>query len=258
MDLQNAIKIIRKYLVIHDQPLKAYQLMEALNIPELDDLKNKSYGMVRHFYSQKEHVKAYDIPVPDCELIEPEECAINPQNRYARYAWFMEDTKDVKSMIDLGCYVGSLVIASSRRGAKAVGVDLTTGSINVAKSRAKKLGKDCNFYVADVTKFDKGTYDAVVSFEVFEHVLDPQQYIDHLASLTNDGAWVYITTPDGAYGNGQGNLDMGWEWQEGNGTRGHLRTFNQKIMRQLLNNYEVARLSKEPDGLLWIKYRRKI
>lgn len=260
MDLPTAIKIIRKELIIKDQPLKAYRLLEAVNLPELEEEKHKSYMMCRHYFEPEEHIKAYDIPVPDAGLIEPEDVFKNPGSRYVRYGWITDEIAQFKpkSFIDLGCYVGSLVLYAAFKGIKSTGVDLTRGSIDIAKQRALSNGINADFIQHDVTTFKDGTYDMVVSFEVFEHVLDPQAYIHHLASLTNPGGWVYITTPDGPYQNGLGNLTMkgGWEWHEGDGCRGHLYVFNQKIMQDLLKGYEVSRLTSERDGLLWIKYRK--
>jgi hypothetical protein len=99
-----------------------------------------------------------------------------------------------------------------------------------------------------------------MSFEVFEHVPDPVAYLESLANLTTPKGWVHITTPDGPFLNGKGNIEMegGWEWKEGDGCRGHLYVFNRKLMKDLLKDDEVGRLSSEPDGLLWIKYRKKV
>lgn len=260
MNLIDAVKIIRKELTIKDEPLKGFRLLEALNIPELEDLKHKSYMMVRHYFKPEEHVKAYDIPVPDAVYIEPEQVIDNPGARYARYGWIVDELEvnKPKTYIDLGCYVGSLPCYAATKGIISTGVDLTRGSLDVAKQRALKRGLDVNFVQHDVTTFNEGKYDMVSSFEVFEHVINPQQYIHHLASLTNAGGWVYITTPDGPFGNGEGNLNMkgGWEWKEGDGCRGHLYCFNKKIMQELLKDYEIGRLTSEPDGLIWIKYRK--
>lgn len=260
MDLPTAIRIMRKELVIKDQPLKAYNLLKAVNLPELEPELKRSYGMVRHYFEPTEHVKAYDCPVPDAHLIEPEECIYDPGQRYPRYGWVCEEAKlnNIKSFLDLGCYVGTLPIYMAKNGIKATGVDLTSGSLAVAKSRADKFGVDVEFIQHDVTTFKQGTYDMVVSFEVFEHVLDPQAYIHHLASLTNPGGWIYITTPNGPFGNGEGNRTMkgGWEWHEGDGCRGHLWVFNLKLMEGLLTGYEIGRLTAEPGGLMWVKYRK--
>lgn len=265
MDISKAIKIIRKELVVKDEPWKAYKLLfharDKWGIELTEEIK-KTYGMVRHMYDPKEYVTAYDIPVNDCEMIEPIIYATNAQQRYLRYGWVLNHliNDKVKSYIDLGCYVGSMVTTAASKGIKSVGVDYTSQVIEVAKKRAKQVGVESltEFFVSDVTKFNKRKADAVSSMEVIEHVVDPKQYINHICGLLNPGGWGYVSTPNGPFLNGKGNLEMtgGWEW-DGKGVRGHVRVFTVKTMTELLKecNCEIAEISGKEDGLLHAKFR---
>lgn len=239
MDIKSHLRTIRKELVIKDEPLKAWKLLELFKEVEgLDEERKNTYGMIRHMYSEEEFIKAVDIPVDDCEAIEPKHFTTHAGERYARYQWVLDDLvkNKVKTYLDLGCYVGSLVTTAASKGIKSYGVDLTSKAIEKARQRAKEAGLDklCTFYLANVEKFDKVKADAVSSLEVLEHTVDPEKYIKHLLSLSN--GWCYISTPDGPYGNGEGNLTMpgGWEW-DGKGVRGHVRVFVKETLSEILD-----------------------
>lgn len=260
-----AIRTIRKELVIKDEPLKAYKLLTFVDQPyqkALNDEIKKTYGMVRHVFNNYEYEKAYDIPVDDCEMIEAEEFAINAGFRYPRYQWILDELEKEKaeSILDLGCYVGSLVLTAVNRGLVGYGVDMTSGVIKVARKRAKKFGlSKAKFFQADVRLFEGVTSDIVVSLEVLEHIPDPVKYIQHMAKLANK--WAYISTPNGPYGNGEGNLTMkgGWEW-DGKGVRGHIRVFTPITLRKLIEEdakCEIGLLEARDDQLLHAKFRQR-
>jgi 2-polyprenyl-3-methyl-5-hydroxy-6-metoxy-1,4-benzoquinol methylase len=260
MELKDAIKLIRKELVIKDEPLKAWKLLQLIKeVPGLEEERKNTYGMVRHVYEPKWFNKLYDIPAENCEQIEPIEIAQNPGLRFSRYQWVVDSIKkqEAKSVIDLGCYVGSLPIYFAKQGLRAIGVDLTTNTLKVAKERNIKLRTNAKFYLEDVTKFKpKKKVDAVTCLELFEHVIvDPQEFIDHMISMVKPGGFVYVSTPDGPFEDGKGNIEGGWEW-DGKLGRGHIRVFVRETIMPLLKKYKLGELFSQ-DGLLCFSYRRK-
>ena len=258
MELLPAIKTIRQELVTKDEPLKAWKLLEHYkDVKGLDEERKNTYGMVRHCFSEEELIKSCDIPADDCETIEPAIIALDPTQRYSRYKWAVDSILEqkAKSMIDLGCYVGSLPLYFAKCGLKTTGVDLTQATIKVAIQRATELNVNPLFVLQDVTKFKpKEKVDAVTALEILEHIVKPQEFIHHIADMLNPGGWAYISTPDGPYGNGEGNIKQGWEW-DGKGVRPHIRVFVKETIRQLLKGYEIGELFSQ-DGLLNFKYRR--
>lgn len=263
MKLIDAFRTIRKELIIKDEPLKAYKMLTYIDGREqkaLSEEIKKTYGMVRHVYSPDEYMKAYDIPVPDAGQIEAEDIALNAGERYDRYRWILEelDKEKAKSLLDLGCYVGSVVLTAAKRGFTAYGVDMTRGSIDIANERARKFGleKKAKFYLGDVRLFDKHEADIVMSFEVLEHIPVPGKYIRHMARLAKK--WAYVSTPNGPFGNGEGNVKGGWEWRGEKDYRGHLRVFTEATLRDLIESCdcEIALLESRDDGLVHCKFRR--
>lgn len=264
MSLINDVKIIREHLLTFDEPIKCYNMLKQLNIPELKEELDKTYGMIRHIYEPDIYDKIYgkhgEFSIYDVEQIEPESLTLCAETRYDRYRWVLEDMvkEKVESFLDLACYVGSLVNTASSKGIKSYGVDLTKDAINIATDRAQKFGVDSTFYVDNIETFNKVRADVVSAFEVLEHVVDPEAFIKHVSSLANK--WVYISTPNGSYDLGLGNLGV-WEW-DGNElhTRGHVRAFRKDSLFKLLDKCgcEIAFLDAMPnEHLLYAKFRRK-
>jgi glycosyltransferase involved in cell wall biosynthesis len=50
--------------------------------------------------------------------------------------------------------------------------------------------------------FEPGTYDAVVAFELIEHVPDVDQLLDACERMVKPGGRIYLSTPDGTWGHG--------------------------------------------------------
>jgi hypothetical protein len=264
MSLINNIKIIREHLLTFDEPIKAYNMLKELNIPELKPELDKTYGMIRHIYDPVIYDKVYgkdgEFNVYDVDLIEPDRFTLCAETRYDRYKWVLEGLVEDKaeSFLDLACYVGSLVNTASYKGIKSYGVDLTKDAIKIATERATKNNLDSTFFVDNIETFYKVKADVVSAFEVLEHVVDPEAFIKHISSLANK--WVYITTPDGSFDYGLGNLGV-WEW-DGNEAhvRGHVRAFRKDSLFKLLDKCgcEIAFLDAMPnEHLLYAKFRRK-
>jgi len=123
----------------------------------------------------------------------------------------------------------------------------------VARERAKNLKSSAKFVCADVMGYEGPKSDGVIAMELIEHFYDPKEVLAKLASMTTPDGWVYITTPNGPYGNGRGNA-MNWDSV---GSRGHVRVFVVSTLKEVLKDYEVKFISARTDGLLYAQYRRR-
>lgn len=264
MSLIESAKIIRKELLVKDEPVKALNLLRELNIPELKEYEDRTYGLIRHLYEPDIYNKVYgssgEFKVHDAEHIEPEKYCTRAGSLYPRYGWVIEDIKKDKpaTYMDLACYLGSLVITAASLGVESYGVDLTKDAIDIAESRARNAGvsEKTTFYLDNIETFNRVKVDMLSAFEVLEHVTDPEKFIEHLCELSS--GWIYITTPNGSIDGGTGNLGH-WDW-DGNEvhTRGHVRAFTRSSLFKLLDrcNCEIAYL--DVVGLLiWAKFRKK-
>lgn len=263
MTIQDALKTVRKELIIKDEPLKAYNLLVRFRDEFGIDLKEeieRTRKMIVHYFEPDEYDFTYNgnMDKNDFEQIEPLYFATDAAPRYWRYQWVLNnlEKEKAKSYIDLGCYVGSMVTTAAKRGIKAIGVDFTRNAIEIAQRRAKDVGVEAEFYQGDVTKWKEKQAEHVSSMEVIEHVIDPVQYVNHMADLAT--TWCYVSTPNGPYGNGEGNLPN-WDWRGPTDRRGHLRVFTIDTMKEMLylEGMEIAELFGGEDGLLHAKFRRK-
>lgn len=264
MNEKQALKLIRKELLIKDEPLKAYNLLMRFKKEfgiELKEEIEKTKKMIIHYFDPKEYDFTYNenMDKDNFEVIEAPHYATHANERYYRYAWVLDHLKKdkAKSYMDMGCYVGSMVTTAASLGIKSVGVDFTKKAIEYAKQRAKSAGVEdkTEFFQGDVTKFDKRKAEHVSSMEVIEHVVDARAYAEHLANLASE--WVYVSTPDGPYGNGEGNLPN-WDWRGPTDRRGHLRVFTKDSMKKMLEDLgmEIADMNTVEE-LLNVKYRRR-
>jgi len=113
----------------------------------------------------------------------------------ARYEWARQYVKG-KEVLDAGCGVGYGSAMLAEDASHVIAVDLEQAAIEYAKRTYDR--KNLKFLVMDCTTmgFDDCTFDLVVSFEVFEHISDGQDFVRELCRvLRNDGILV-ISTPN--------------------------------------------------------------
>lgn len=92
------------------------------------------------------------------------------------------------SVAEIGCGHGSLLTVLRERGYRVHGAELSPSAVAFcqAKGLDVRVGKDFGD--------EKAAYDASVSFQVIEHVLDPRAFVRNLVELARPGGAVVITT----------------------------------------------------------------
>jgi len=115
----------------------------------------------------------------------------------ARYKFALEYVKKLK-VLDLGCGegYGSNILASSAKS--VIGVDLSEEAIGHASENYK--AENLKFIVGNVNKlpFEDGEFDAIVCFEVFEHVENPVELLKESHRLLKPKGKLLLSTPNGA------------------------------------------------------------
>ncbi|HEY4082530.1 MAG TPA: bifunctional 2-polyprenyl-6-hydroxyphenol methylase/3-demethylubiquinol 3-O-methyltransferase UbiG [Burkholderiaceae bacterium] len=103
-----------------------------------------------------------------------------------------------KTVLDVGCGGGILTDSMARRGAKALGIDLSTKPLKVAQLHAMEAGTENVEYreiaVEALAAERPASFDVVTCMEMLEHVPDPASIVNALSQLVKPGGWVFLST----------------------------------------------------------------
>ena len=101
-------------------------------------------------------------------------------------------------VFDLGCGNGSVGNALAQRGYEVTGIDPSAEGIAQANKQFPHLRLLQGSAYDDLTAI-YGTFPAVISLEVVEHVYSPRQYAGTLFSLVEPGGTAIVSTPYHGY-----------------------------------------------------------
>lgn len=113
-------------------------------------------------------------------------------------------------ILDLGCHDGYIASWLGRTLAGELtidGIDANSHAVGEFNRRMKDhgIGGTAKIGLAEnaPTLFEEGTYDAVIAFELIEHVPDVEAFLAVCERMLKPGGVVYLSTPDGTFGAGQ-------------------------------------------------------
>ncbi len=96
-------------------------------------------------------------------------------------------------LLDVGCNVGYLVAAASRRGFRAHGLDGSAAAVAVGRER---LGVDVRCARLEASAVDEGSEDVVVFNHVLEHLPDPGAARRAAARWLRPNGWLLVGVPN--------------------------------------------------------------
>jgi ubiquinone/menaquinone biosynthesis C-methylase UbiE len=102
-------------------------------------------------------------------------------------------------LIDVGCGTGNgLIIFHETFGICGVGVDISNGMLNVARTKIQERNLPIEIHNMDGERlpFDDNSFDVGINFEVLEHTPHPEKLLCELARVVRPGGTVVVTTPN--------------------------------------------------------------
>ena len=109
-----------------------------------------------------------------------------------------------------------------------IGLDVHEDAVNYASKRYSS--ENCTFQHFDGKEipFEEETFDAVVSYQVIEHIEEDEDYVKEIERVLKKEGQLFLTTPNRLH-----RLDPGQEpWNPF-----HIREYSPSQLRDLLSNY---------------------
>jgi len=141
---------------------------------------------------------------------------------------FIEHLVAGTRVLDAGCGYGRGTDLLANKAGSVVGLDISIMEISYAKKRFKH--DDLNFLWGDVLKlpFKDEAFDAIVSFQVIEHLREPEEYLSEIVRALKPRGLFAISTPNRELRLAPG--EKPWEPD-------HFQEFNSEQLGQLLRRY---------------------
>jgi 2-polyprenyl-3-methyl-5-hydroxy-6-metoxy-1,4-benzoquinol methylase/glycosyltransferase involved in cell wall biosynthesis len=236
---------LREFLVRHDENAKARLLMDCApyfinSRPEVAQARLDQREMTLHA-DDPEVYGSYYRENPGETPFEAQEVPIEKAHEAFHRLGFLRDglqeqgEGDVSRLkvLDLSANDGWMAANLSAFGVQQVDcMDLNREACERALGRARKYDGIGEVVCANLFEapdhFETRSYDAVVCFETIEHVPDPAVLVRLMNKMCKRGGRCYISTPAGAYENG--NIPQ-WAKVE---SKGHLRAISPHDLSGLL------------------------
>jgi ubiquinone/menaquinone biosynthesis C-methylase UbiE len=155
--------------------------------------------------------------------------------------------------LDIGCGTGNEVIFLAKQGFNAVGVDISTLAVNIARRKATEENVRCHFYVGDALHLPnllKERFEFVLDRACF-HFVDPRdrkRYISSVKNVMADNAKFLLIASSSDY---DVNISGPYKFSKSDLTSIFGRDF--RILRMEIATLKPHRLRPKPYFCLMVK-----
>ncbi|MFA6269320.1 MAG: methionine biosynthesis protein MetW [archaeon] len=149
----------------------------------------------------------------------------------------------IKSVLDVGCGSGELMLYLKAKGVRVQGVDISS----VAVSLAKKKGLDVKQVDLDEgLPFKNNTFDCAISNQVLMHVFNPKKVLFEMKRISKK--YVLINVPNHEYWRFRLVFLKGELPDVFSGEAAHIRFFTLKKARALVKQVGLKVIAEEYTG----------
>jgi SAM-dependent methyltransferase len=118
-------------------------------------------------------------------------------------------------ILDVGCGRGWTTTFLAESGYSPVGIDLAPAMIEMAQGRARRVGVEASFQIADMETFSLGErFVAVLVYDALHHTLRQEATVERIAEHLAPGGWVLFGEPSLLHhvspGARRTHRDVGW------------------------------------------------
>jgi SAM-dependent methyltransferase len=106
----------------------------------------------------------------------------------------IEILSDCHKVLEIGCGFGDFLDLCASYGIDGMGIDLNQEAIAYGKSRWRNVE---GIALQELENRMQSRFDAVVVFQVLEHIADPLPFIRSCVNLLSPGGTLILTVPDG-------------------------------------------------------------
>ena len=106
--------------------------------------------------------------------------------------WMMQGRNAPGDVLDVGCSYGHFLSNAARRGWRTTGIEPSPGAAAMARNLTGGPVQECGIESAELTP---GSFDAVVSLYVLEHVPDPRSVIKRIYDVLLPSGQAIIRVP---------------------------------------------------------------
>lgn len=103
-----------------------------------------------------------------------------------------------KSVLDIGCGVGTVDFYLASQGCNVVGIDISKKAISMAKENSKTFGLEKRMRFLNISfpeESIKGKYNLIIASEVLEHLCNDGLAIKEMKDLLVEDGKIIISTP---------------------------------------------------------------
>jgi SAM-dependent methyltransferase len=97
-------------------------------------------------------------------------------------------------ILEIGCGIGSVVFELSRKGYDITGIDISGEAIEYGRKKYGNIRLEVQ--AAETLPYEDESFDAVLSFDLFEHIASIDKHISEVARVLHPGGHYLFQTPN--------------------------------------------------------------